>query len=69
MVENGRYGNVYRVKDNQKVECLCLHPRGTIPNEDTALAQKLWLEAGMEDLFKEKANLHDPATWSREILV
>ena len=67
MIEMGRYGNVYLVKDGEKTKCLCAHPSGRVPNEDTILAQKLHLEAGMEDPFLKIANEHHEATWSREI--
>lgn len=67
MIENRRYGNVYKVENGEKVQCLCGHPQGAVPNEDTVLAQKLWLEAGMEELFFAEANEHHPSTWTREI--
>ena len=67
MIEMGRYGNVYLVKDGEKTKCLCAHPEGRIPNEDTILAQKLHLEAGLEEPFLKIANEHCEGTWSREI--
>lgn len=44
-IHQGRAGNVEQVDDNgRRLKRLCIHPNIACPDEDTMLAQKLWLE-------------------------
>jgi hypothetical protein len=44
-IHQGRSGNVEQVDDNgQRLKRFCIHPNIACPDEDTMLAQKLWLE-------------------------
>jgi hypothetical protein len=55
-IERGRSRNVKQVDDSGRVlKTLCAHPVSAVPDEDTMLAQKLWLEAH-EDEFLRIAN-------------
>ena len=57
-IKKGRAGNVYRIdaKSKKELERLCIHPTENVPDEDTMLAQKLWLEWN-EELFRKTANI------------
>lgn len=53
-----RVGNIEQLADDGKVAVVyCVHPADFVPDEDTLLAQKLWLEAADEELLA-KANVH-----------
>jgi hypothetical protein len=55
-IERGRSRNVKQVDDNGRViKTLCAHPAEYVPDADTMLAQKLWLETA-EDEFLRVAN-------------
>lgn len=55
-IERGRSRNVKQVDESGRVlKTLCAHPIAAVPDEDTMLAQKLWLEA-QEDEFLRIAN-------------
>lgn len=57
-LETARYGNIYEMREGRRVRCLCAHPDAPVPNEDTVLALKMMLEAGMEDDVLDVANVH-----------
>jgi len=49
----GRSGNVKQVDSNGKIlKTLCCHPREAVPDADTMLAQKLWLQTREEDFLR-----------------
>lgn len=55
-IEHGRAGNVFQLdKAGKKTARFCIHPDEYIPDEDTVLAQKLFLQHN-EQAFLSKAN-------------
>jgi hypothetical protein len=55
-IHQGRAGNVEQVDDNgRRLKRFCIHPNISCPDEDTMLAQKLWLET-QEAEFLRVAN-------------
>lgn len=65
-IRRGRAGNIYVVKDREDtnvdiIETLCAHPEIMVPDADTMLAQKLWLEFD-EAAFREIANIAQGST-------
>ncbi len=58
LIKKGRTGNVHMIdKDGNTIHQLCAHPRSYIPDFDTMLAQKFYLEY-FEDEFLQIANRH-----------
>jgi hypothetical protein len=56
LIRKGRSGNVWELDKNGKAKAkLCAHPVTNVPDYDTMLAQKLYLEH-MEDEFLRMAN-------------
>ena len=48
-IERRRVANIVLLhRDGSPSERLCVHPIEGVPDEDTMLAQKLWIEGGME---------------------
>lgn len=61
-IREGRSINIDLMKGNSRIEVekrLCAHPDVICPNEDTMLAQKIYLEH-MEQQFLQIANQYDP---------
>lgn len=61
-IREGRSINIDLMKGNSRIDVekrLCAHPDILCPNEDTMLAQKLYLE-NMEQEFLRVANQYDP---------
>ena len=57
LIKKGRAGNVYRIDEHGKeVERFCIHPDEAVPDQDTMLAQLLWLR-WMEEDFLRIANM------------
>lgn len=55
-IHQGRAGNVEQVDaSGRRLKKFCIHPQIDCPDEDTMLAQKLWLET-QEDRFLQVAN-------------
>jgi hypothetical protein len=55
-IHQGRAGNVEQVNESgNRIKGFCIHPSIDCPDEDTMLAQKLWLET-REDEFRRVAN-------------
>lgn len=54
-IRNGRSLNVDLMQGNKVQARLCAHPHENVPNEDTMLIQKIYLEC-MEDQFLKLAN-------------
>jgi hypothetical protein len=55
-IKEGRSGNIEELdKDGKKVARLCVHPTMRVPDFDTMLTQKVWLEANPKYLI-DKAN-------------
>ena len=53
VIEKGRSGNVYSIKDGKKIERYCIHPSDQeVPEADVMLAQKLMLEADEEEFLR-----------------
>lgn len=58
-ISKGRSHNIARVDDNGKVlKTLCAHPIEAVPDEDTMLAQKLWLETREEEFLRIANHSH-----------
>ena len=56
LIKKGQAGNVYRIDEHGKeIERFCIHPEEVVPDQDTMLAQLLWLR-WMEKEFLEIAN-------------
>jgi hypothetical protein len=56
-ISRGRSGNVQQIdKDGQAIRQFCIHPREYVPDADTMLAQKLFLETD-PDGFHRIANV------------
>ena len=52
-ISRGRSHNIARVDDNGKIlKTICAHPIEAVPDEDTMLAQKLWLETREEEFLR-----------------
>ena len=52
-INKGRTRNIQRVDEQGKVlEHLCVHPAMYVPDFDTMLTQKLWLETAEEKIRK-----------------
>jgi hypothetical protein len=52
-ITRGRSHNIKEVDSRSRIlRTLCAHPREQVPDADTMLAQKLWLESKPEDFFK-----------------
>lgn len=59
-IRKGTYGNVDMLDTNGHVQqCLCIHPAGELPDEDTMLAQLLMIRFA-EDEFLRIAIRHPP---------
>lgn len=51
--DRGRHGNVDQVDDSgRRIKRLCVHPVEGVPDADTMLAQKLFLEGSEEELLR-----------------
>jgi len=56
-IERKRVANIVLLhRDGSPSERLCVHPIEGVPDEDTMLAQKLWIEGGMENELVGLAN-------------
>jgi hypothetical protein len=52
-IRRGRHGNIDQVDDHGRVlRSLCVHPTMNVPDADTMLAQKLWLEGNESELLR-----------------
>lgn len=52
-INRGRHGNVDQVDDSgRRIKRLCVHPIEGVPDADTMLAQKLFLEGSEEELLR-----------------
>lgn len=57
LIKKGRAGNVYRLDEHgREVERFCIHPDEAVPDQDTMLAQILWLR-WCEEEFLRVANM------------
>ena len=52
-IRRGRTGNIEELdKDGKVIARLCVHPQEMVPDADTMLAQKLWLETNEAGLLR-----------------
>lgn len=56
-INKGSHGNIKLIEEGAAVESLCVQPRG-VPDFDSMLAQKLWLETD-EEQIRKVANITD----------
>ena len=53
LIKKGRTGNVYRLDEHgREVEKFCIHPDEMVPDQDTMLAQLLWLRWCEEEFLR-----------------
>ena len=63
-IKKGRAGNVYSLDERRrKVTQLCIHPDDLVPDEDTMLAQLLWIKWNEEEFLRvaNKTRLREAA--------